>query len=120
MSNVNIPLPGYSAAGADAIRNKWRGDHFFASANNNYTAGGYNINASTYGLAAFEEVGTGSASYTGNYFVKVFYPNTASNNETQASAFQTVTLKWYFSNNGNEVGTGTAIVDGIRLSCTGI
>jgi hypothetical protein len=120
VSNVNIPLPGYTSAGADAVRLKYRGDHFFSSANNNYTAGGYNINASTYGLSAFEEVDAGTASFSNSYFVRVFYPNTANTNETQASAYATVLLKWYYVNNSNELGSGVALSDGVRLSATGI
>jgi hypothetical protein len=104
----SIPYDGYQAAGADAIRIQWRGDHFGPGIpDGNYQAGGYNMNASAFGMQRIEEAAVSYRTQSGNYYAAVFYPASSGNNEIRAVPPSYVTLKWFNAANSVEVANNT-------------
>jgi len=115
-----IPLPGYMTTDPPT-RGYWKGDFF---GNNNYQQGGDTHHASDYGMGGIETFGISASglSSSGNYSGKVFPPANASNNsEVQASAWATVTVKWFYTANNNEVANNTNLnAESLRLDIVGV
>ena len=125
MSRQSIPVDGYPAPGADAIKEVWRGDHWGPGNNantGNYLTGGYNLNASALGMAGIEVAAVSALSQSGNYFARIIYPaNFSANTEVRAPTYSYVKVLWYVASNSNEVGNNTDLsAEVVRLSAIGI
>ncbi len=115
-----IPLPGYMAPGADAIRLKWRGDYFGPAL---YQAGGNVSFATDYGMVGIEDAGFafGGVCSNNTYTAKCVMPPSASSNaELYAPTYANMTVQFYYTANSTEVAGNTNLsnVAG-RLSVTG-
>lgn len=118
MAQQNIPYDGYPAPGARAVKVEWAGDHVGTS---NYQAGGYNENASYFGMGRIELAGVSALSQSGNYFARAIYPAISSNSEARAPGFNAITMKWYTAANSVEVANNTNLsAEIVQLSVVGI
>ena len=121
MASLNkVPLPGYGTT-ASPTRSYWKGDYF---GNNNYQVGGDSFKAGDLQMGGFEDVGLqmSALSSSGNYTGKIFMPANSSNNaEQQASCYSSVTIKWYYAANNNEVANNTNLNgESFRLYAVGV
>lgn len=108
-SLLKIALPRYMSTSGRSGHPAWVGDIF---GNNNYQVGGDTLNESDFGLAGIETFmfSAGGRSPSGNYYAASFPPaNSANINERNASTWASVTVKWYYSGNNNEVANNTNI-----------
>lgn len=119
MARQSIPYDGFPAPGAAAIKIDWRGDHF--GPNNNYQAGGYNLNATGLGMSCIELAQFSAFSQSGNYYARAFYPANSGNGESRAIPPTYVTVKWY-SANGTEATNNNAALGAecVQLFASGI
>lgn len=122
-TNQKIALPGYYSPVGYSRKLTWAGDMF---GSNNYQTGGYNENASSFGMAGFEKVGVdfggiNIAGTFGTYTAKVKPGNLASNTEANAPVFSYVTVQWYYSANNAEVANNTDLsAQGVRIDARGV
>jgi hypothetical protein len=96
------------------------GDYF---GNNNYQQGGDKTYASDWGLSGIEHFGVQSGrSASGTYSVVVYPPANSSNaNESVASTYNNVTLKWLYAANGVEVANNTNLsAESLRVFVIGV
>lgn len=106
MANFNqggIPYDGYPAPGALAVKIPWKGDYVGPA---NYQQGGYNMNATAFGMSRFEDASFGPLTQSQNYYAKAYYPAASSNSETRAIPPSYMIVKWYFAN-GTEVANNS-------------
>jgi len=92
-ANAVVAYEGYpQPVGA---RRECAGDLFGTA---NYQAGGYNVNATSFGFTKFEHL-TLSQSQSNNYYVRAHFPaNTSTANETRAVGNNNFVLVWYAAN----------------------
>lgn len=95
----SIPYQSYPGAGALGVKNVWAGDHFGPA---NYQAG-YNMTPSQLGMSRIEWADFSWRAQSGNYYARSTYPAISGSAELQAPGFNSVTVKWYYANNNNEV-----------------
>jgi hypothetical protein len=118
LPKMNIPCDGYPASAALAVKQEYIGDHF---GSNSYQIGGYPINCNDVGLNGFEWVAFTGGSNTGNYTTSAVLAGASGNTEQRARVFPSITMQWYYANNGNEVANNTNLsAECIRLFAIGI
>lgn len=122
MAKQSVPCDPFPAPSALATVIPWAGDHFgpgnnTTGNNTTYQTGGYNLNAVTLGMNKITYIG-GGFSYSGTYFVRLFYPNNlATANETRGVQFNSVNVQWYYAANSNQVANNSVDLSGeaVRL-----
>ena len=103
MARAIIPYDGYPAP--DGAKLKSAGD-FFGS--NNYQAGGYSVTAAAFGMyGRVEYLSFAPLTQSANYYAR-WQPTANSSNATEqrATAYNSVTVKWYAAN-GTEVANNS-------------